>query len=374
MSRKPILKPSDGSRMELMERRLAELESRTRKMPSRSVNGACLNTATMVNQAAHGLTAGQAIRYNGYGWVASKADTAANAVVAGVVTDVLSPSVFIFATSGLASGFSGLTAGSVHYLSATTAGALTITAPAFKTTVLLANSGTTGAIIINAVGYTDFLRLGATAVAFASSGTWTIPGGVTFVRALLIGAGGGGADKGTATDLGYIASSSGGSPTTVLRRTIYGGSGGGGGCLGVEINVTGLTTLTITVGTAGASGATPGVGGTTSITGTGISGVSATGGNPGSTGSASGYGGAGGVGSAASATATTRGLFNVVGETGRHGFILADLGASPTNHTLEGGNAGGYDAALGTSVGRGGSSGTSAGATLSTDGGVVLYY
>jgi hypothetical protein len=147
MSRKPALKPSDGNYLELLERRLAALESRTRGIPARDVRGGTSATSQVIQQTAHGLSVGNVIRHNGTSWVKSQADTAANAVVGGIVIAVLSPDVFVMATGGYVAGLTGLTAGSVHYLDASTAGALTTTAPTIAIPIILADTTTSGALL-----------------------------------------------------------------------------------------------------------------------------------------------------------------------------------------------------------------------------------
>jgi hypothetical protein len=146
MSRKPSLKPGTLSREEELERRVSDLERMLRRVTARSVSSGSDQTATVVNQTTHGFTVGNVIRHNGTSWTKSQADTAANAVVGGIVIAVLSPEVFVMATSGYVAGLTGLTAGSVHYLSAATAGALTTTAPAIAIPIILADSATSGAL------------------------------------------------------------------------------------------------------------------------------------------------------------------------------------------------------------------------------------
>jgi hypothetical protein len=146
MSRKPSLKPSTASREELLERRVSDLERMLRRLPVRSVSSGADQTATMVQQTTHGLAVGSVIRHNGTSWTNSQADTAANAVVGGIVISVLSPDVFVMATAGYVAGLSGLTAGSVHYLSAATAGAVTTTAPFIAVPIILADSAASGVL------------------------------------------------------------------------------------------------------------------------------------------------------------------------------------------------------------------------------------
>jgi hypothetical protein len=126
----------------------AELEAIKRRLPSRVGRDQPEATVRMVLQASHGLAVKNPIRNNGTSWVKSQADTAANAVVGGVVIAVLSANAFIFATPGsYVAGLSGLTAGAVHYLDASTAGALTTTAPAIAVPIIHADTTGSGVLM-----------------------------------------------------------------------------------------------------------------------------------------------------------------------------------------------------------------------------------
>jgi hypothetical protein len=148
MSRKPALKPNAGNREELLERRVAALEARMRAAPARTTPGHTTSTTFVVSKTAHGLAVKNVVRHDGTNWVKSQADTAANAVVGGMVIAVLSPDVFVVAMPGsYVSGLSSLTAGSVHYLDETTAGAMTTTAPTIQVPILLADTATSGIML-----------------------------------------------------------------------------------------------------------------------------------------------------------------------------------------------------------------------------------
>jgi hypothetical protein len=126
----------------------AELEAIKRRLPTRVGRDRPEATVRMVLQASHGLAVKNPIRNNGTSWVKSQADTAANAVVGGVVIAVLSANAFIMATPGsYVAGLSGLTAGAVHYLDASTAGALTATAPAIAVPIIHADTTTSGVLM-----------------------------------------------------------------------------------------------------------------------------------------------------------------------------------------------------------------------------------
>jgi len=126
--RTPILRPSTAAQQGDMERRVAAIEQAIARL-SAPVQQRPASTTNIVKQSAHGLTIGDVIRYDGSAWVKSQATTSTASVVGGIVMATLSPSVFVMATGGYVSGLSGLTAGLVHYLDSTTAGALTTTAP-----------------------------------------------------------------------------------------------------------------------------------------------------------------------------------------------------------------------------------------------------
>lgn len=154
----------------------AELEALKRSVPARLGNNKPEATIRRVQLASHGFAVGNVIRHNGTSWTKSKADTAANAVVGGTVIAVISSDAFVVATPGsYVSGLSGLTAGAVHYLDASTAGALTTTAPTIAVPVLHADSTTSGVLMAAWPG-------GGVANAtdggfvYASSGTTPYPG------------------------------------------------------------------------------------------------------------------------------------------------------------------------------------------------------
>lgn len=107
----------------------------------------------VVTQATHSFTVvGTPIRCTSSGWVKSKADTDANAIVDAVVGGVISANCFIAVFPGhIITGLSGLTKGNRYYLDATTAGAVTTTAPTIKVPVYDAIS-TTAVVHVGAGG------------------------------------------------------------------------------------------------------------------------------------------------------------------------------------------------------------------------------
>ncbi len=110
-----------------------------------------------VNQSAHGLSVGNAIRLSGAStYTKAQADSAANAEVVGLVTVVTDANNFIYALPGsYVTGLSSLTANTGYWLDQTTAGALTATPPTTAGQVskaLLWADTTTSGIFLNYPG------------------------------------------------------------------------------------------------------------------------------------------------------------------------------------------------------------------------------
>jgi hypothetical protein len=82
-----------------------------------------------ISQSGHGLTVGNVVRFNGTNYVKAQADSATNAEVVGIVSDVADVNTFTVTFVGYVSGLSGLVAGTVYFLSDASAGALTATEP-----------------------------------------------------------------------------------------------------------------------------------------------------------------------------------------------------------------------------------------------------
>lgn len=93
-------------------------------------------------QSSHGFSVGNVIRHNGTIWVKAQADSEANSRAQGVV-EYVNGNDFTVVFSGYISITAwGLTGGSPYYLDASTAGAITTTAPVFKKPILIALSAT----------------------------------------------------------------------------------------------------------------------------------------------------------------------------------------------------------------------------------------
>lgn len=94
-----------------------------------AIGGGGGGTIDTITQASHGFVVGDVLYLNGATYAKAKADAANTAEVVGVVSGVLSSSQFQLTLSGEVSGLTGLVAGEVYFLSADTAGALTVTEP-----------------------------------------------------------------------------------------------------------------------------------------------------------------------------------------------------------------------------------------------------
>lgn len=99
--------------------------------------------STPVAQAAHGFVVGNVLYFTGSAYAKAKADTEATSYPVGVVAAVVDTGNFILQSIGNITGLSGLVAGTVYFLSDTTAGALvayppikdgTVAVPVFEAT------------------------------------------------------------------------------------------------------------------------------------------------------------------------------------------------------------------------------------------------
>lgn len=82
-----------------------------------------------VTQTSHGFSVGNVLYYTGSAYALAKADNADDAEVVGIVATVVDANNFILQAAGEVTGLSGLTAGTTYFLSDSTAGLLTATAP-----------------------------------------------------------------------------------------------------------------------------------------------------------------------------------------------------------------------------------------------------
>lgn len=262
MSRKPSLKPGTLSREELLERRISDLERMVRRFPARSVQGGSDATSNIVQQTTHGLSVGNVIRHNGASWIKSKADTAANSVVGGIVIAVLSPDVFVMATGGYVSGLSGLTAGAVHYLDSSAAGTLTTTAPSIAAPIIHADTTTSG-VILSADAPPASYRHAVFITKLTSGTTYTVPSTYSAFLFVLIGGGGGGGEESAGSSGSNVAEYSGGGAAHISMYAHGGGGGGGETAIVRWENRAAVSSLAYAIGAAGAASTN---GGDTDIT------------------------------------------------------------------------------------------------------------
>lgn len=94
-----------------------------------AIGGGGGGTIDTITQASHGFVVGDVLYLNGATYAKAKADAANTAEVVGVVSKIIDASQFELTLSGEISGLTGLVAGEVYFLSAATAGALTVTEP-----------------------------------------------------------------------------------------------------------------------------------------------------------------------------------------------------------------------------------------------------
>jgi hypothetical protein len=85
--------------------------------------------ARQINQVAHGFTTGTILRLSGSTYVAAQADSSSDANVVGAVIGVPDVDDFVLWFGGWDNTLSGLTPGANYFLSATSPGGYTATAP-----------------------------------------------------------------------------------------------------------------------------------------------------------------------------------------------------------------------------------------------------
>lgn len=102
-----------------------------------------------ISQTAHGFSAGQVVRFNGTIYVLAQADSAAHcAGTVGMVGSSIDANDFVLVMYGYLNTLSGLSAGSLYWISASVAGAITATEPStpgqVSKMVFIADSTTSG--------------------------------------------------------------------------------------------------------------------------------------------------------------------------------------------------------------------------------------
>jgi len=107
--------------------------------------------AKQVTQVSHGFSVGQIVYLNGSTYALAKADAVNTAETTGIVSNIYSADIFQMTEIGYVKGLSGLTAGTVYFLSDTVSGALTATEPTVIGSVtkpmLLADTTTSGYVL-----------------------------------------------------------------------------------------------------------------------------------------------------------------------------------------------------------------------------------
>jgi hypothetical protein len=154
-----------------------------------------------ITQASHGFATGNVVYLNSTTYTLADADAALTSEVIGLVSSVIDVNNFEITQSGYVTGLSGLTAGSVYFLSPT-AGATTLTQPTspgqVSRPVFVADTTTSawvtpyrGAIIASASSSSFPFD---TSQEFTSTGeaSFTVPSGVTRLAVFGCGAGGAG--------------------------------------------------------------------------------------------------------------------------------------------------------------------------------------
>lgn len=231
-------------------------------------------TIFTVAQTAHGLSVGDIVRSNGTAgqFTKAQADSSANAEVIGIVTVVTDANNFTVTTEGyITTGVPTATAGTVFFLSASTAGALTSTEPSTVGQISIPLL----TIITSAAKAFFSVRRG---LVIATAGTGTVTS-VSFTGGLISVA------TATSTPALTVAGTSGGIPYFSSASTWASSAAlaanaiviGGGAGVAPATTTTGtgvLTALAVNVGSAGAfvtfNGAlgTPSSGTVTNLTGT----------------------------------------------------------------------------------------------------------
>jgi len=115
--------------------------------------GGDTKSSVPITQTAHGFAVPQAVYLDdGDGlYKLAKADVLATANAIGIVSAVQDVNSFTLTTAGAQNIFTGLTEGKTYYVSESTAGALTDTAPTIRRPILNAISATRGIIFIDAI-------------------------------------------------------------------------------------------------------------------------------------------------------------------------------------------------------------------------------
>jgi hypothetical protein len=132
-----------------MKRELADLRRLVNQLMERQRQP--YQVPLTITMASHGFVTGDVIRPDSSSYAKAKADTSANSRWLGMVAK-LSDNVFSLYLPGMRiNGLTSLSSGSLYYLDASTAGAITATAPNLSIPVLHAFS-TTGGHLLSSTG------------------------------------------------------------------------------------------------------------------------------------------------------------------------------------------------------------------------------
>ena len=155
-----------------------------------------------VTQAAHGLSVGNVLRFDGVDYVLAQADSAANAEVAGMINEVVNANTFTLTQNGEVSGLTGLTAGDLLYLDPVTPGALTSVQPVSPNVIaplMIATTTTVGLFFANtsagtmsvqdsaSIAVTGGTATGLTSLGTAGNGMDVAPGSDTDADLITVG-------------------------------------------------------------------------------------------------------------------------------------------------------------------------------------------
>ena len=165
--------------------------------------GSSGGSTVAIAQTSHGFSVGNVLRLSGTTYVLAKADTAADAEVAGIVASVVDANNFTLATGGYVTGLSGITGGTVYFLSPSSGGAITSSQPStpglVSKPVLIADSTSSGyfvnwrgEVIGGATTQPTLLNIQVLTATGPANQTYTPTAGTTSFLAELIGGGGGG--------------------------------------------------------------------------------------------------------------------------------------------------------------------------------------
>jgi len=233
----------------------------------------------VVTQFSHSFIVGDVLRSSGAGTYAkAQADTPTHALALGVVTEVIDSDTFVMTMAGLISGLSGLVTGAPYYLDASTAGAVTVTAPGSNVVAVYEATSTTQAIVKIVLSGSATPEPDISTIPYSGTTTGIVLTAGKVYRVIIVGGGQGGQ--------GPLSS------PVVISGSINYYQPGDGGYSGqrveyVFIATSGMTLDVTAVGNGGNGGAAPSgvgsAGGTTTVVlkknGVTVQTISALGGN-----------------------------------------------------------------------------------------------